>query len=56
MELTGAIQDFKTAQTQTTIQNAVAAKVMKTTAALQADLVSQLLGAEGIGRNLNIVA
>lgn len=56
MDLVSAISESRAAATNTKIRYAVAAKVMDTTANLQADLLNQLLGKSGIGRNLDTVA
>ena len=56
MEMVKAVSDMQTAAIGAQIGAAVLAKVMNTTADLEKDLLEQLLGKEGIGQNLNIVA
>ena len=56
MELVKGISDMQTAAIGAQIGAAVTAKVINTTADLQQDLIEQLLGKSGIGRNLNVVA
>ena len=56
MDLVSSISSAQQAATQTQIGYAVAAKVMDSTSALQADLINQMLGKMGIGGNLNTVA
>ena len=56
MDLVKGVSDMQTAAIGAQIGAAVTAKVMNTTADLQENLLEQLLGASGIGQNLNIVA
>ena len=56
MEMVKGISDMQQAATNTQVGYAVAAKVMKTTSALQMDLINQMMGEMGIGNNLNTVA
>ena len=56
MDLVKGVSDMQSAAIGAQIGAAVAAKVMNTTADLQQNLLDQLLGASGIGQNLNIVA
>ena len=56
MDLVKGVSDMQTAAIGAQIGAAVTAKVMNTTADLQKDMLEQLLGASGIGQNLNIVA
>ncbi|MDR1471531.1 MAG: hypothetical protein LBS75_03320 [Synergistaceae bacterium] len=56
MELVSGVSEARTAAIGAEIGAAVTAKVLKTTANLQADLLGQLLEKSGIGQNLNIVA
>lgn len=56
MDLVSSISEMKAAETSMKIGAAVTTKVMNTTADLQMDMINQLLGASGIGQNLNTVA
>ena len=56
MDMVKGVSDMQSAAIGAQIGAAVTAKVINTTADLQRDLLEQLLGASGIGQNLNIVA
>ena len=56
MGLVSSISEMKAMDTSMKIGAAVTKKVMDTTASLQEDMINQLLGASGIGQNLNTVA
>jgi hypothetical protein len=56
MDLVSSVSEARTAAIGAEIASAVTTKVLKTTANLQADLLTQLLEKSGIGQNLNTVA
>jgi hypothetical protein len=56
MDLVSSISEAKAAELGVKIGAAVTAKVMNTTADLQADLLNQLLGKSGIGQKIDTVA
>jgi hypothetical protein len=56
MDLVSSVSEARTAAIGAEIGAAVTTKVLKTTANLQSDLLTQLLEKSGIGQNLNTVA
>jgi hypothetical protein len=56
MEMVKGVSEMQSAALGAQIGAAVATKVLDTTAELSRDLLDQLLGKSGIGKNLNVVA
>jgi hypothetical protein len=56
MDMIKGVSEMQSAAIGAQIGAAVATKVLDTTSELSKDLIDQLLGKSGIGRNLNLVA